>query len=289
MTSSKQAPQDVWGTLSQADRDAAYDNNTAVPNSAELIATRDRLAKAYRRARPGGLDLSYGPKARTALDLFPGSDLAAPCLVFVHGGYWQRNSREVFAHYAGGLAAAGWSVAMPGYSLAPEASVTQIVAEVGAALDWLAREGRAHGVAGPVVIAGWSAGAQLAAMLLDHSSVVAGLAVSGVYDLGPIRDTFFNTALKLSDDEIATLSPLRLPVVNKPLAIAYGTKERPALVDDSRRFHAMREAAGAAGPLIPIEGADHFTILDAFLTREGVLANAAREILEIARRAKSPA
>ncbi len=66
------------------------------------------------------------------------------------------------------------------------------------------------------MLAGWSAGAQLAALHLGHPAVAAGLALSGVYDLAPIRDTYLNDKLQLSDDEIATLSPLRLPSWRSP-------------------------------------------------------------------------
>ena len=38
----------------------------------------------------------------------------------------------------------------------------------------------------------------------------------------------------LTDEEIATLSPLRLPVVRKPMAIAYGTSELPALLTEEK-------------------------------------------------------
>ncbi|MFC3694055.1 alpha/beta hydrolase [Chenggangzhangella methanolivorans] len=273
------SPQDVWETLSQAERDAAYNNNAAVANSAELVAERDRLAAEFRSANGSKLDLKYGPKPRNRIDVYRSADRDAPCLVFIHGGYWQKNSREVFAHYAEGALAAGWSVAMPSHTLAPEASLTEIVAELGEALDWIAREGRQHGLNGPVVLAGWSAGGHLTAMLLGHSAVKAGLAVSGVYELGPIRDTFLNAALKLTDKEITTLSPLSLPVVTKPMAIAYGTAEVPALVRDSRALHAKRSEAGAGGPLIAIEGADHFTILDEFRSADGALVKAALAIL----------
>jgi arylformamidase len=273
------SPQDVWESLSQTERDAAYNNNAAVANSAELVAERDRLAAEFRGANASKLDLKYGPKPRNKIDVYRSENRDAPCLVFIHGGYWQKNSREVFAHYAEGALAVGWSVAMPSHTLAPDASLIEIVAELGEALDWIAREGRQHGLNGPVVLAGWSAGGHLAAMLLGHSVVRAGLAISGVYELGPIRDTFLNGALKLTDREIETLSPLRLPVVNKPMAIVYGTAEVPALVRDSRALHRHREKAGAAGPLIPIEGADHFTILDEFRTADGALVKAALAIL----------
>jgi hypothetical protein len=83
----------------------------------------------------------------------------------------------------------------------------------------------------------------------------------------------------LTDDEILALSPLRLPVVEKPLAIAYGTRELAALVDDSRDFHALRAAAHAPGALIPVAGADHFTILRALRAADGELLRAAESLL----------
>ncbi len=275
------APQTVWASLDRAARDKAYDNNGAVANSAALVEVRNAASAAYRKAHPGSLDISYGPGERTAFDLYPARDPAAPCLVFIHGGYWLRNSRELFAAYGEGLALAGWSIAMPGYTLAPQASLKAIVAEIGAALDWLADNGQAHGVGGPTVIAGWSAGAQLAALHLKHRHVVAGLAISGVYDLGPLRDTGLNDVLKLSDEEVATLSPVRSPPTSpKPLAIAYGTRELPALVHDSRKLHALRAAAHAPGPLLPVAGADHFTILDELRHPKGELVRAAQRLIE---------
>jgi len=274
------APQAVWDSLAEAQRNAAYDNNAAVAGSAALVQARNAASAKYRQAHSGGLDIPYAPGARLGFDLYPAFAAQAPCLVFIHGGYWQRNSRELFAAFAEGLAEAGWSVAMPGYSLAPQARLTTIVQEIGAALDWLADHGPEHGVAGPVVLAGWSAGAQLAALHLGHRLVAAGLAISGVYDLRPLRDTALNDALKLSEEEVAMLSPLRLPPTAKPLAIVYGTAELPALVHDSRALHALRSAAHARGPLLPIAGADHFSILEELRRPGGELVRAAQRLIE---------
>ncbi len=88
--------------------------------------------------------------------------------------------------------------------------------------------------------------------------MAAGLAISGVYDLAPIRETYLDAKLALTDAEIETLSPLRLPVCPKPLCIAYGTAELPALIHDARNLHALRAAAHAPGPLLPVAGAEHF-------------------------------
>ena len=269
-----------WHMLSQVERDAAYDNNKAVANSAALIAARNEASAKLRAARAGALDIAYGRRERTKFDLYPAQRASAPCLVFLHGGYWQRNSREVFAMLVEGIAAHGWSVAIPGYSLAPEATLTEITHEISMSLDWLAEHGTSYGVAGPVVLSGWSAGAHLAALALDHPAVIAGLAVSGVYDLAPIRDTSLNIALKMTSEEIATLSPLRLPIVHKRLAIACGSSELPALVWDSKRFYDARRAANAPGELLEISGADHFTILDELRRPDGKLVKLAQTLLE---------
>ncbi len=185
------------------------------------------------------------------------------------------NDRQGFACLAEGLAAHGWSAALPGYTLAPDAGLTAIAVEIRAALDWLAKNKSVYGIGGPIVVSGWSAGGHLAALSLDHPAVAAGLAISGIYELGPLRDTYLNDKLRLSDDEIETLSPLRLPVVHKPLAIAYGSSEVPALVNDSRTFHARRAEAHAPGALVPVAGADHFTILHELRSPSGVLVRQA--------------
>jgi acetyl esterase/lipase len=260
-----------WGKMTQAERDAAYNNSLAVADSVALNEARGAASLTFRAARPGALDLSYGPRERNKWDLFPAADPTAPCLVFIHGGYWQRNTRENFGMLMEGVMAHGWSAALPGYTLAPDASLAQIVAEIDAALDWLAENGKKHGIGGKLVVSGWSAGGHLTGMALRHPAVAAGLAISGVFELGPIRDTYLNEKLRLTDAEIAELSPLRLPVVNKRLSIAYGSRELPPLVGDSRALHALRAAAHAPGALLPIAGANHFTILDALSSPEGEL------------------
>ena len=268
-----------WGTMSRAERDAAYNNSNAVANSVALSAERIAASTACRSEWKGSLDVPYGPAERQQWDIFPAADPAAPCFVFIHGGYWQRGKREENTVLGAGLRAHGWSVALPGYTLTPQATLTQLVDEIIAALDWFARHSAEHGVTGPVVLSGWSAGGHLTAMGLKHPRVAAGLAISGIYELGPIRDTYLNEAVRLTDEEIVALSPLRLPVVQKPLAITYGSAELPPLVSDSRDLHAMRAAAHLPGALIPAPGGDHFTIVQELMRPDGLLVRAAIETL----------
>jgi arylformamidase len=267
-----------WSALSQPARDAAYNNSAAVPESAALLAEWTAASQALRAAHSATLDLPYGLRQRNKWDLFPG-DKAAPCLVFIHGGYWQRNSREMFACMAEGVRAHGWSAALPGYTLAPDACLSEIVTELRMALDWFAVTASGYGIGGPVVLAGWSAGGHLAALLLDHPLIAAGLAISGVFDLQPLRTTYLDEKLRLNDVEIETLSPLRLPPIPKPLTLGYGTNELPMLIANSHALHDHRRSAGLTGDIVPLAGHNHFSILDELRKPDGALTTAARDLV----------
>jgi acetyl esterase/lipase len=278
-----------WASLSQQERDAAYNNAASVPNSAALVRERNEASATLRAANAKALDLPYAAGARTKWDFYPAANPAAPCFIFIHGGYWQMNRREDFAIFAAPFLVKGWSAALPGYSLAPEASLTRIVAELRTALDWFAAHAKSHFIAPEkIVLAGWSAGAHLAALLLDHPIIAAGLAISGVYELAPIRDTYLNEKLRLTDAEITELSPLRLPEIPKPLVIAYGSRELPALVNDSRALHEKRARAHFAGALLPIAGADHFTVLHDLQDAYGELVHAAEGLVLSQPTSKNP-
>ncbi len=269
---------DVWGLRSRAERDAAYNNTAACPGGPAYVEALRTESLAFRTQHPAHLDLAYGSSQREAWDLFPGPP-GSDCLVFIHGGYWQRNDREGAAAVMAGAVASGWSAALPGYTLAPDATLAQIVAQMTASLDWLAAEGPAHGITGRIVVSGWSAGGHLAAMMLSHPAVSAALPISGVFELGPLRDTYLNEKLRLTDAEVAALSPLRLPPVDKPMTIAYGTVELDALVQDSRRLHAHRAASHCPGVLMPVPHADHFTIIDALRHPGSPLLTVAKSLL----------
>jgi arylformamidase len=117
-------------------------------------------------------------------------------------------------------------------------------------------------------------------MTLDHPSVRAGLAISGIFELGPIRDTYLNAALKLTDEDVTALSPLRLPSVGKPLAITYGTAELPAIVRNSREYHAHRAQSHVPGPLIPVPNANHYTIMEELRSPNGILTRSVMRLME---------
>ncbi|HEX9395980.1 MAG TPA: alpha/beta hydrolase [Burkholderiales bacterium] len=252
--------------MDRAALDAAYNNGAAVANSAQIAAGWRTRSDRFRISNTRQLDLQYGNKERNRIDLFEAGE-TAPLLVFIHGGYWQMRDKETFSCMAEGPLAHGISVALVGYTLAPEIRLDEIVSEIRSALGFLNRK---------LFVSGWSAGGHLTAMVMDHPNVVGGLAVSGIYDLEPMRLCYINDKLKLDEDEARRNSPVAIPDPGKPLAIAYGKKELPEMQRQSEIFFAARKRA----TLLPLPGHDHFTILEELASPEGALTAALRTLMK---------
>ena len=135
-----------WRAMSQEARDLGLNNGVAVPGSVEMVAGWEQRSAEMRKRFPGHLDLRYGPRERNRIDFLKAGE-QAPTLLFIHGGYWQTRAKEVFTVFAEGPMAHGINVALIGYTLAPEATLDEIVAEIHAGIDFLAGQLPALGAA----------------------------------------------------------------------------------------------------------------------------------------------
>jgi arylformamidase len=270
----------VWRSMTRAELDKAYDNTNAVADSGTRRDGWIERSDRFRANHAESLDLAYGPLPRNKLDLFRCGTAKAPLFAFIHGGYWQRNAKETFACMAAGPLANGMDVAFLGYTLAPDATLSAIVAEIAEAVRWLRREGPSHGVAqGRLVVSGWSAGGHLTATTLAMDEVDAGLAISGIYDVEPCRLNYLNEKLNLTVEEAARTSPIgHLPKKSAPVVLAYGTAELPELQRQSVAYHEARRSTGLASELLPLAGLNHFSIMDELEARDGALAKAAAHL-----------
>ena len=264
----------VWRGMTRAELDAAYNNSAAVKESPQKLAAWQERSKPFRAEHNELLDQRYGPRERNRIDIFRSGKADAPLLAYIHGGYWQRNAKEFYSCLAAGPLARGIDCAFIGYTLAPEATMTEIVGEARAALRFLRAEGPRLGVGrDKLIVSGWSAGGHLTAMAL--ADVDGGLAISGIYDIEPCRLNYLNDKLNMTLDEQDALSPIRqLPTGAPPLVVAYGTAELPELQRQSRDYHAARSAAKLPSELLPLENHDHFTILDELESPQGRLTEA---------------
>lgn len=265
----------VWNGFTQAALDAAYNNSAAVADSADRVADWTARSAALRLDHLRELDIAYGPGARQRFDVFRCGIAGAPMLAFVHGGWWQRNSKDVFSCMAAGPMARGFDVAMIGYTLAPEATLEAIAGDVRTALDRLAAHQLERGAKARVVLSGWSAGGHLTALTLDHPAVVAGLAISGVFDLEPIRHSYINDKLRLDAKSAAALSPGKIVPCGKPMALAFGLAELPELQRQPADFGVWCAARGVPAIGFPLARHDHFSILEELAAPGGALVDLA--------------
>jgi acetyl esterase/lipase len=270
-----------WRAMSQQERDLGLNNGIAVPGSAEMAADWERRSAAMRERHPDHIDLRYGPRERNRIDFLKGGG-NSPTVLFIHGGYWQTRAKEVFTLFAEGPMAHGINVALIGYTLAPEATLDQIVAEIHAGIDFLGRELPALGDDGQgIVVSGWSAGGHLTSMALSHPNVRAGMAISGIYDLEPIRHSYLNVKLGLDEAMSQRNSPMaRAGGVLKPLSLVVGSAELPLLRRQTADFAAHRAKYGLPVTYEEIQGANHFSIMEELRSPAGRITTLIRQLFE---------
>jgi acetyl esterase/lipase len=255
--------------FTQADLGAAYNNIAAAADFPGTVANwREKSARVVRELG-AKVDIPYGERPRQRFDYFPAKGPNAPLLFFIHGGYWQGGEKRSVGFLAGGPVARGFAVANLEYTVAPEATLSQMIDEVRCALVAVrASAGRLGFDAKRIVLAGHSAGAHLmCSAALGTKGIIGAIAISGLYDLEPIRQCYLNAKLGLTTQDVDQFSPIKhLPPTSTPMIVAVGARELPELVRQSREF------ADAAGmQYLAIEPHDHFSILDELASEQGAL------------------
>ena len=253
---------------------AQYNNRALVPEYARHLAHWAEASALSRSQSDCRLDLAYGDGVAETLDVFPAPRPGAPVLVVVHGGYWRALDKRDQSFVAAPFVDAGAVVVLPNHALAPAVSVRHIVLQLVRAVAWVHRHIAAHGGdPARLIVAGHSAGGHLAAMMLacrwaavapdlPPALVHAALAVSGVFDLEPLRHApFLAPDLKLSAAEARALSPARMPPPpGGPLLAVVGGAES---AEFHRQSRLIRAAWGEA--IVPVcevlPGRHHMNVL----------------------------
>jgi acetyl esterase/lipase len=145
-------------------------------------------------------DIAYGDKAKQKLDIYVPKMLAphAPVIVFFYGGAWQTGDKKEYLFAAQALASTGAIVVVPNYRVYPEVTFPGFLEDGAAAAAWTMKNIASYGGdTGSVFLAGHSAGAYVAIMLMldkdylakagiDNVRLAGGIGISGPYDFLPL-------------------------------------------------------------------------------------------------------
>ena len=274
--------------------DAQYNNRARVADAmTQLAKWAEASALVRQRSARQMLDLRYGDGPSETLDVFAAAAPNAPVLIYIHGGYWRSLDKSDFSFIAPSFVADGAMVVVPNYALCPAVSVEDIALQMVKAVAWTWRHAAAHG-GNPdrIALVGHSAGAHLAAMLLSCrwkqvdealplQPLAGALAISGLYDLEPIRRTeFLQVDLKLTAAQVNRLSPAFFPrpKAGKLYAVV-GADESDEFI---RHNQLIRDQWGpTAVPVCEtVPGKNHFNVLDSLADPKGRLHDLALRLLE---------
>jgi len=265
------------------------------PEHPEVFARWAEDSRKTRDAAERYSELSFGTEPSETLELFLPETGAKPppCLIFIHGGYWQALDKSDFSYLAPAFLEAGIAYVSVNYGLAPDFSIVSMVEQTRRAIAWLYRNGAAQGIdRDRLFVAGHSAGGHLAAMALitDWTSLGSdlpadllkgGVSVSGLYEMEPIHLSYHNEILGVRPEEVPGLSPRNLiPATSAPLICAVGSEETDEFLRQQDAFLADWREAGLPGDGLVLPGLTHFSAVDALGQPEHPLFQRVSRLIE---------
>ena len=267
----------VYATFDQDTLDREYSPSSCID---DIDVYLDEYARTSKAAKSDALkgnacdaDQRYGPGAEETLDLFlPAERGSAPLHVFIHGGYWQLLSKDESCFAAPMFQQHGSLFAALNYTLAPQQTLTGIVEENRRAITWLYQNADDWGFDRErIYLSGHSAGAHLAMMMLQtdwpkfglpHDVIKGVCAVSGVFDLEPVRLSYVNDVLGMDTSEAERNSPIRHSLTNRcPVIFAYGDNETNEFKRQTDEYETVLQDAGIPVTLREIADRNHFDVI----------------------------
>ncbi len=267
----------IYSTFDQSTLDREYSPSSLIDDiNVYLDAYECSSETAKSDALQDGLckpDLQYGPGGEETLDLFlPDISGPAPLQVFIHGGYWQLLSKDESCFAAPMFQQQGSAFAAVNYTLAPQQTLTGIVEENRRAITWLYQHAGEFGFDRErIYLSGHSAGAHLAMMMLLTdwpklglpNDVIKGVcAVSGVYDLEPVRLSYVNDKVSMDSAEGDLICAIRLLLLNRwPVIFAYGENESAEFMRQTDEYGSALRNAGIPVTRSEIADRNHFDVI----------------------------
>ncbi len=270
----------IYKEYTQDQLNLQYNNRFHVPDFQIHIQQWENCSRETGKKYTVVKDIPYGSLPRECLDIFPSTNPDSKTLIFIHGGYWLRFDKSFFHFIAGAFAGYDITTVLINYPLMPSATMDQLVLSCQKAVEWVYQNiAPFNGNPAQLYIAGHSAGAHLAAMLLttkellNYQISIKGICtLSGLFNLLPIQLSNINEELQMDKDTAIRNSPAMLtPVALCPLLITAGSAETDEFKDQSHEFYNSLENKNGTVELIEIPGLNHFSILDSVYDQNSFL------------------
>ncbi len=279
----------VYREFTQSQLDWAYNNRDRVPDHGDLLEAYAEIGEEYVSAHDAHLDIAFGQADEELLDIYPAQNVEqpSPVLIYFHGGYWYSRHKDDFRFIAAGFTGAGITVVVVNYALIPSVDMAELVRQCQSSVAWVHTHVEAYGGdPNRLFVTGHSAGGHLTAMMfatewstfgVPATAIAGGIALSGLYDLEPVRLTNMNEILQFDTDTVRHFSPATLrPTVHAPLVCAVGGDESSEFVRHNNMLVQPWSKDGILTETIVTPGLNHFSILGDFAIQGGTLNDKAR-------------
>lgn len=263
----------VFESYTQEELDYQYNPRLSVPGFPQIAADWAARSAAVRRQVRCSLDLPYGPHPQETLDVFHAGQANAPIHVFFHGGYWRSGDKSDYSFIAPALLQAGVNVVVPNYALCPTVSIGELLEQCYRALRWIhANAASFGGDPSRLHVSGHSAGGHIVAMSmtegmhhgLAEGTIKSGLALSGLYNLEPLRRSFLNLEIRLDPEQVKRASPQGLlRRTAAPLMLSVGGDESHEFHRQTTDYLGAWTDIGNVATYLPVAKTNHYSVLDA--------------------------
>ena len=285
----------VFMGYDQLELDAAYDQTYYEPLGRQTYARLASNSEAARARIGVPRRVAYGPTEIEKLDIYRTERPRAPIFVMIHGGNWISQEAKNFGFAAEMFVTAGAHYIVPDFSPAQDVGgdLGVMAAQVRRAIAWVYKNAAVFdGDPDRLYIGGHSSGGHLCGVALvtdwekdfgiPATVLKGGLAMSGIYELAPVRLSFRRSNVNFTDAMIETMSAQRnIDKLNSPIILSFGTLETPEFQRQSRDFAAAVRAAGKPVQLITASNYTHATNLESLGNPYGHNGRAALALMKL--------
>lgn len=281
----------VYRNMNQAELDRQYNVRAGIPDHLEIFERWSRTSQSFRKHNGVRENLHYAEDKAQTLDFFPAKNTDRPLLVFIHGGYWQSLDKSDFSYIAAPYLKHDINVAILNYRLAPAVSMTEIVEDNRNALIWLYHNAAALKFSKDrIFVSGSSAGGHLTATMistdwealsLPANIIKGGCALSGLYDLEPIRLCYLNEAVRLTPEQVVRFSPVNhISLAKTPLILSVGGDESDEFHRLQQEYAALLKGTGLPVQIVEQNDGHHFDAVDRLGDENNELGQAMLRMIE---------